>query len=94
MWHPGAARGGGANEAYLSRCFAAPAPNFNVVDSGVWKFEIEQVIIEIGKWGGVSGHEEQESARKHQEQLLMQLSALGDAESVRSVATSVVSSAK
>ena len=37
---------------------------------------------------------EQESARKHQEQLLMQLSALGDAESVRSVATSVVSSAK
>ena len=37
---------------------------------------------------------EQESARQHQEQLLMQLSALGDAESVRSVATSVVSSAK
>ena len=37
---------------------------------------------------------EQESARKHQEQLLMQLSALGDTESVRSVATSVVSSAK
>ena len=37
---------------------------------------------------------EQESARKHQEQLLLQLSALGDAESVRSVATSVVSSAK
>ena len=37
---------------------------------------------------------EQESARLHQEQLLMQLSALGDAESVRSVATSVVSSAK
>ena len=37
---------------------------------------------------------EQESARKHQEQLLMQLSALGDAESVRSAATSVVSSAK
>ena len=37
---------------------------------------------------------EQESARKQQEQLLMQLSALGDAESVRSVATSVVSSAK
>ena len=52
MWHPGAARGGGANEAYLSRCFAAPAPNFNVVDSGVWKFEIEQVIIEIGGVGG------------------------------------------
>ena len=37
---------------------------------------------------------EQESARKHQEQLLMQLSALGDAESVRSVAASVVSLAK
>ena len=31
---------------------AAPAPNFNVVDSGVWKFEIEQVIIEIGGVGG------------------------------------------
>ena len=57
MWHPGAARGGGANEAYLSRCFAAPAPNFNVVDSGVWKFEIEEVIIEIGGVGGVSGQE-------------------------------------
>ena len=51
MWHPGAARGGGANEAYLSRCFAAPVPNFNVVDSGVWKFEIEEVIIEIGGVG-------------------------------------------
>ena len=37
---------------------------------------------------------EQESARQHQEQLLMQLSALEDAESVRSVATSVVSSVK
>ena len=37
---------------------------------------------------------EQESARQHQEQLLMQLSALGEAESVRSVATSVMSSAK
>ena len=52
MWHPGAARGGGANKAYLSRCFAAPVPSFNVVDSGVWKLEIEQVIIEIGGVGG------------------------------------------
>ena len=37
---------------------------------------------------------EQETARQHQEQLQMQLIALGEAESVRSVATSVVSSSK
>ena len=54
IWHPGASRQGGANEAYLSRCFSAPPPNFNVVDSGVWQlqkdhvFEIPDVIIEIG----------------------------------------------
>ena len=63
MWHPGASRQGGANEAYLSPCFAAPPPNFNVVDSGVWQlqkdhvFEIEEVIIEIGKVGGESAQE-------------------------------------
>ena len=59
MWHPGALRQGGANEAHLSRCFAAPLPNFNVVDSGVWQlqkdnvFEIEEVIIEFGDGGQV-----------------------------------------
>ena len=63
MWHPGASRQGGANEAYLSRCFSVPPPNFNVVDSGVWQlqedhvFEIEEVIIEIGGVGGESVQE-------------------------------------
>ena len=56
MWHPGAARGGGANEAYLSRCFAALAPISMLLTAELLKFEIEQVIIEIGEWGGVSGH--------------------------------------
>ena len=55
MWHPGASRQGGANEAFL-----VPPPNFNVADSGVWQlqkdhvFEIEEVIIEIGGVGGAS----------------------------------------
>ena len=63
MWHPGASRQDGANEAYLSRCFSAPPPNFNVVDSGVWQlqkdhvFEIPEVNIEIGGVGGESAQE-------------------------------------
>ena len=56
MWHPGAARGGGANEAYLSRCFAAP-PNFNVVDSGVGSLKLKKSSLKLGEWGGVSGQE-------------------------------------
>ena len=63
MWHPAPSRQGGANEAYLSRCFSAPPPNFNVVDSGVWQlqkdhvFEIPDVIVEIGGVGGESAQE-------------------------------------
>ena len=55
FWHPGASRGGGA--LTCPGVSQPRPPNFNVVDSGLWKlqkdhvFEIEKVIIEIGGRG-------------------------------------------